>query len=312
MKRLPRPLLVLLLLLAGAIVLGAALLYMESTAPAFEPLPEIVADVLPDSASDPVLVGAGDIALCNSEGDEATAALLDGISGTVFTVGDNAYSRGTAAQFRDCYGPSWGRHRARTRPSPGNHEYYSIGARPYYGYFGALAGPSSKGYYSYDVGEWHVVALNSNIGVGHGSEQEQWLRADLAASDADCTLVYWHHPLFSSGPHGDQVKMRDIWRVLYEHKVEVVVNGHDHHYERFAPQTPDGQPDPETGIRQFIVGTGGAGLRSLRNVRPNSQVRDTNTWGVLKLTLQAQSYDWEFVPVEGKTFRDSGSGACIR
>jgi 3',5'-cyclic AMP phosphodiesterase CpdA len=259
-----------------------------------------------------VLVGAGDVAVCGSKGAEATAKLLDVISGTVFVAGDAAYGSGTARQFRDCYGPTWGRHKARTRPSPGNHEYNTKDAVPYFEYFGANAGEVGKGYYSYDLGVWHIIALNSNIPAGRGSEQMKWLRADLAANEASCTLAYWHHPLFSSGEHGNEYVMLEAWRVLYEYKADVVLNGHDHSYERFAPQTPQGKADPGRGIREFVVGTGGAHLRGFERIRPNSEVRNSDTWGVLKLTLHPAGYDWEFVPVAGKSFRDSGSAACVR
>ncbi|HKY54137.1 MAG TPA: DUF4832 domain-containing protein [Anaerolineales bacterium] len=263
-------------------------------------------------ASDPVFVGAGDISTCGSNNnDEATAKLLDGISGTVFTVGDNAYPDGTAAQFADCYGPTWGRHKNRTRPSPGNHEYHTPGASAYYDYFGAAAGEPGKGYYSYNLGDWHIISLNSEVDYGAGSAQVQWLRADLAANSAVCTLAYWHRPRFSSGQHGNSSRAQAFWNVLYEYGVDVVLNGHDHTYERFAPQNPNGQADPNRGIREFVVGTGGAGLYPIPGIQPNSEVRNNTTFGVLKLTLHATSYDWQFVPVAGQSFTDSGTGNCV-
>jgi hypothetical protein len=267
--------------------------------------------------SDPVFVGAGDIASCWLEtfpwfsGADETASLLDDIEGVVFTTGDNAYEDGTAREFRNCYEPTWGRHRARTRPSPGNHDYRTAEAAPYYAYFGENAGPPGRGYYSYDLGAWHIVSLNSNIAAEASSEQERWLRADLAAHPSRCTLAYWHHPVFSSGNHGNRKRMRALWSVLYEFGVDIVVNGHDHHYERFAPQTPDGALDLKRGIRQFIVGTGGTDLYNLRTLRANSEVQNSTTWGVLKLTLRAASYDWEFIPVAGKTFHDRGTASCV-
>ena len=265
-------------------------------------------------AAGAVMVGAGDIAKCSVPGDEATARLLDGIPGTVFTTGDNVYESGTAAQFRDCYGPSWGRHKARTKPSPGNHEYYAAGASGYYNYFGAAAGSPSKGYYSYDRGDWHVVSLNSSCekvgGCGATSPMVSWLKKDLAADPNRCTLAYFHHPLFSSGKHGNQTKMRPAWEALYAANADVVVNGHDHHYERFAPQRPGGALDRERGIREFVVGTGGASHSRLGTVKPNRRVRNASTYGVLKLTLNADSYSWKFVPVAGKTFTDSGTASC--
>ena len=262
---------------------------------------------------DPVLVGAGDIASCYSDGDEATAALLDAIPGTVFTAGDNAYQAGSAADFGGCYEPSWGRHKARTRPSPGNHDYATDGAYGYYSYFGDLAGPAGRGYYSYDLGAWHIIALNSNcwaVSCDAGSEQEQWLRADLAAHPAACTLAYWHHPRFSSGLHGGDSTLQPFWQALYDYGTDIVISGHDHDYERFAPQAPDGRADPNNGIREFIVGTGGASHYGFGSVASNSEVRDSSTFGVLKLTLHPTSYDWQFVPVAGEAFTDSGSEAC--
>ena len=257
-----------------------------------------------------VLVGAGDIARCSSEHDEATADLLDDIEGTVFTTGDNAYSDGTPEEFAECYHPSWGRHKARTRPSAGNHDYHTPGAAGYYGYFGAASGDPDEGYYSYDLGSWHVVVLNSNIDMDEDSDQISWLVGNLAASTAMCTVAYWHHPRFSSGRHGNDGRIGPIWDVLYAAGVEVVVNGHAHSYERFAPQTPDAVADPDTGIREFVVGTGGTHLRPIEEVQPNSEVRNDTAHGVLKLTLRTGSYDWEFVPIAGQTFTDSGSGAC--
>jgi 3',5'-cyclic AMP phosphodiesterase CpdA len=265
----------------------------------------------------PVLVGAGDIAECwfelfnGTRGAEATATLLDRIEGTVFTVGDHAYRKGTTEEFQTCYTPTWGRHKARTRPTPGNHDYNTNNAVPYYAYFGANAGEASKGYYSYDLGTWHIVALNSNLTANAAAGQEQWLREDLAAHKTLCTLAYWHHPVFSSGEHGNGHRMRAIWPVLYAFGVDVVINGHDHDYERFAPQTPDGVSDPTRGIREFVVGTGGAHLRRFKTIQPNSEVRDTATWGVLKLILHPASYEWEFIPVAGGTFRDGGNAPCV-
>ncbi len=239
-----------------------------------------------------------------------TATLLDGIPGTVFTAGDNAYPSGTTANFADCYEPTWGRHKARTRPAPGNHDYRTSGAAAYFAYFGDNAGPAGRGYYSYDLGGWHVVSLNSEISSRSGSAQERWLRADLAANTKQCTLAYWHKALFSSGRHGSRSGTRTLWAVLYEFNAEVVVVGHDHNYERFAPQTADGVADPARGIREFVVGTGGTGLRSMDTPITNSEVQNSNTHGVLKLTLVADGYTWDFVPVAGKTFTDSGSGTC--
>ena len=257
-----------------------------------------------------VLVGAGDIAGCWYDDDEATAKLLDSIPAVVFTAGDNAYESGTPNQYRDCYAPTWGRHKARTRPSPGNHEYETAGATGYYHYFGALAGDSGVGYYSYDLAGWHIIALNSNVAMTAGSAEETWLRADLAAHPARCTLAYWHHPRFSSGEHGSSTAPEPLWQALYDANADVVINGHDHTYERFAPQNPSGALDSTRGIREFVVGMGGAGFYDFPQIRDNSEVRNNTTHGVIKVTLRPNGYDWDFVPVAGGAFRDSGSGRC--
>jgi len=270
----------------------------------------------PPPSDDPVIVGAGDIASCSSSGDEATANLLDNIAGTVITLGDNAYTNGTATEYTNCYGPSWGRHLSRTRPSPGNHEYNTLNATGYFGYFGSAAGDPSKGYYSYDLGAWHIIVLNSNsscttISCAAGSPQDTWLRADLAAHTNVCTLAYWHHPRFNSGAsHGNNTAVANFWDALYQYGADVILNGHEHVYERFAPQTPAAVADPTNGIRQFTVGTGGASHYTFGTIQPNSEVRDGTAYGVLKLTLHATSYDWQFVPAAGATFTDSGTGSC--
>ncbi len=259
---------------------------------------------------DGVLVGAGDIALCSALAPaEATATLLDTIEGSVFTAGDNVQAVGADEEFRNCFDPTWGRHRDRTHPAPGNHDYMAAGAAPYYAYFGSAAGTPDVGYYSYNIATWHVVVLNNYVDIGSGSLQLAWLARDLERSTAPCTIAYWHEPLFSSAQNGPNPGMTDLWRVLHTHGVDVVMNGHDHVYERFAPQDPDGHADPLRGIRQFIVGTGGAPLYGFVRVSANSEIR-ARAHGVLKLTLRTGMYNWEFVPVAGETFRDFGSGAC--
>ena len=269
-----------------------------------------------------VLVGAGDIASCTNQNDEATAELLDGVAGTVFTTGDNVYDFGTAAEFNNCYEPNWGRHKARTQPVPGNHDYADgkSEAEGYFDYFGSAAGEEGKGYYSYELGDWHLIALNSACEKGMEeceyrsslrATMVEWLKEDLATNSRKCTLAYWHHPLFSSGAHGNNANMKPIWEALYEANVDVVVNGHDHVYERFAPQDPNGVADLAKGIREFVVGTGGReALRHFNEIMPSSEVRNADTYGVLKLTLHPTSYDWEFVPVPDGTFADSGSDNC--
>jgi acid phosphatase type 7 len=266
----------------------------------------------PPGGGDPVLVGAGDVSDCGDARDEETARLLDQIPGTVVVPGDVVYESGTASEFANCYDPTWGRHRDRTHPAIGNHEYRTSGGGPYWDYFGSLAGPRGKGWYSYDRGNWHIVVLNSNctiVGCGPGSEQLTWLRNDLAANAGKHVLAYWHHPRYSSGPHGgDPSSSLAFYEELYRAGAELLLVGHDHHYERFAPMDPWGGRDTAYGIRQFVVGTGGRFMYNRATTAPNSEVFST-THGVLKLTLHASSYSWEFVPIEGQTFTDSGTGS---
>ena len=260
------------------------------------------------------LVGAGDIARCGYTGDENTAKLVASIPGTVFNLGDNAYKEGTLSQFRRCYDPSWGRFKARTKPSVGNHEYRTRGAAGYFDYFGTAAGARGKGYYSYDRGAWHIVVLNSECDHLRGgckltSPMLTWLRNDLASNPSRCTLAYFHKPLFSSGYSRGTPEVRPLWRVLYNHHADVIVNAHDHVYERFARQTPKGVKS-ERGIREFVVGTGGTELGGFNYTERHSQVRNANTRGVLKLRLAPSSYGWRFVHVAGKRFTDYGSTRC--
>lgn len=249
-------------------------------------------------------VGAGDIGWCGLEGAALTATLLDGIPGTVFTTGDNAYFQGSSQNFSQCYDPFWGRHKGRTRPTPGNHDYETPGAAGYFGYFGVAE------YYSYRHGAWHIFSLDSEISAFPGSPQHAWLREELAANPTRCALAYFHTPVFGSGSNGGNPHMQAIWSLLQEAGVDVILNGHNHSYERFAPQDENGRPDAVRGIRQFVVGTGGAELTGFPSVRANSEVRISNTWGVLKLTLHPERYDWQFVPVAGRSSSDAGSGAC--
>src|SRR5919108_2313221 len=259
-----------------------------------------------------VLAGAGNIARCDGTGDEVTASVLDGIGGIVFTLGDNAFPAGTATDFTSCYENSWGRHRTRTRPAVGDVDYGTTGATGYYNYFGASAGEAGKGYYSYDAGSWRVIVLNSAIDKSVGSSQETWLRAELSANPRPCILAYWHHPLFWSGTTSHvREAIRPLWNALYEAGADLVLNGHNRNYERFARQRPDGTADPARGIRQFIIGTGGYDLGSAFGTpRTNSEVRSRAAFGVLKLSLGSDAYAWEFVPQPGSSFRDSGSERC--
>jgi acid phosphatase type 7 len=262
-----------------------------------------------------VMLAAGDIADCtNLAGAEATAKILDENEGVVAALGDLAYPDGTEENFK-CYDQTWGRVKSRTRPSPGNHEFHSQGATFYFKYFGKVAGDPEDGFYSYDLGAWHIISLNSECaeigGCNEGSREEKWLRADLAAHPATCTLAYFHKPLFSSGgAHGDAPEIRPLYQALYDANADVILSGHDHDYERFAPQDPSGKLDRARGIREFVVGTGGKNHRPFGAPEATSEIRDTTTFGVLKLTLRPTGYDWKFIPEAGKSFTDSGSDNC--
>jgi acid phosphatase type 7 len=257
------------------------------------------------SSGSVVLVGAGDITNCSRNQDEQTAQLLDNIPGTVFTAGDNAYVDGTYTEYINCYDPTWGRHKSRTKPSPGNHEYLTSGAAGYFQYFNNI--PS---YYAYDLGAWRIYSLNSEISASSTSAQATWLQDDLANNPRQCVLAYWHKPRWSSGTnHGDNTGMQAIWQILYNAGAELVLNGHEHHYERFSEMNASGSAVSE-GLREIVVGTGGAALYPFGSPVAASQVRNNTTYGVLKLTLRSTGYDWQFVPIAGSTFTDSGSDTC--
>ena len=257
------------------------------------------------SSDDIILVGAGDISECDNDNDELTAQLLDAIPGTVFTVGDNAYNNGTIEEYNDCYGPTWGRHKDRTKPSPGNHEYLTEEAAGYFEYFANI--PS---YYAYDLGAWRIYSLNSEISVSATSAQITWLQDDLANNPRQCVLAYWHQPRWSSGSHhGSDEDYQTLWQILYEAGAELVINGHEHNYERFAEMNAEGAVT-SPGLREIVVGTGGRNLYDFNSPLPASEVRNDSTYGVLRLTLRADGYNWEFVPIAGSTFTDSGSTNC--
>ena len=253
----------------------------------------------------PVLVGAGDIAFCSNLNDELTAQLLESIPGTVFTLGDNAYTSGTSAEYTNCYDPTWGTQKSRTKPVPGNHEYNTSGAAGYFGYFENI-----EPYYAYDLGTWRIYALNSEIDVSATSAQVRWLESDLADNPGQCVLAYWHQPRWSSGKsHGSNASLQAVWETLYDAGAELVLNGHEHVYERFAQMDASGSIARQ-GLREIVVGTGGAGLYEFGQILPTSEVRSSSAHGVLKLTLKPTGYDWQFIPVLGKTFTDSGTDTC--
>jgi len=254
------------------------------------------------------MLGAGDIGMCGRPEVEQTARLVAGLEGDVILAGDIAYPQGTAANFRDCFDPSWGQFRSRWHPVPGNHEYESAGAAPYFAYFGAAAGPAGLGYYSFAAGDWLILMLNSNIAATRGSPQWEFVRAALEGQRTPCAMAVWHHPLFSSGPNGNNTFMRDMWALLEASRVEVVFSGHDHLYERFARQTADGLPDPVNGIRQITAGTGGAELYSFVRAAQNSEERITKS-GVVRFTLRPAQVDWEFLGIDGSV-SDRGLDTC--
>ena len=278
--------------------------------------PDPVGSAASPAAGSPALIGAGDICVTGSLADaQATAALVAARpNDIVFTAGDNSNETGSATQYGGCVAKSWGVFKDRIHPVPGNHDYMTSGATPYFSYFGTAAGPAGLGYYSYDLGnDWHIIALNAMCsevgGCGAGSPEETFLRTDLAANAGKHFVAIWHIPTFSSGSsHGNDSAYAAWWQDLYAAHAEIVVNGHDHDYERFALQSPSGQADPD-GIREFVVGTGGAGERGFGTIRANSKVRNSSAFGVLELTLGARSYSWLFIPVAGATFSDSGTQA---
>ncbi len=255
-----------------------------------------------------VVLGAGDIGMCNQPSVALTARLVAGLEGRLLLAGDIAYMHGTAANFRDCFNPEWGGFRSRWHPVPSNHEYETPGAGPYFDYFGAAAGGDRLGYYSFMAGDWLMLMLNSNIPAGRGSAQWEFVRAELETQRSPCTMAVWHHPLFTSGPNGPNAHMRDMWSLLETAKAEVILNGHDHLYERFARQTADGRPDPVGGIRQFTAGTGGAELYSFVRAAPNSEAR-LMEFGVVRLTLRPAQVNWEFMTLNGAAV-DTGLDTC--
>jgi len=269
----------------------------------------------PDDGAE-TLLAAGDIAQCGRSGyagtgAEATARLIDSLPGTVLALGDLAYPNGTEREFRECYEPTWGRFKDRTRPTTGNHDHNTPGAAPYYAYWGERAGAAGEGFYSFELGAWHIVALNSYTRDGPLKlKQERWLAADLEQHPTRCALAFFHHPRFSSGGHGSDPRQDPLFRILHSHGVDVVLGGHDHDYERFAPLDPDGRRDMQRGIRQFVVGTGGAALTPFLWIRPYSEVRINGVHGILRMTLWADRYRWEFLSASGAKLLDTGTSEC--
>lgn len=278
------------------------------------PTPSPTATPSPTPIPDAVLVGAGDIAGCDWDSDEATAALLDDLDGTIFTAGDNVYPEGRPSTFADCFDPTWGRHLERIRPAPGNHDWRSGSLDAYLDYFGpAAVNDDGDPWYAYDLGAWRIIVLDSDCddvgGCDADSPQGRWLADELATTSARCTLAIWHHPRYSSGFHGDDRDVQPFWEALYEAGADVVVTGHDHDYERFAPLDANGDEDRERGLRQFVVGTGGVTLREFEEPKPHSELRLTVTHGVIEFTLKDGSYAWRWIPIDGDV-TDAGTASC--
>jgi len=309
----------LLLVVVGAfaIILGP----VAGTLGSGEPLVVMAAgDIACDPADPNFHGGFGTDSQCRQG---LTASLVDPHAAAILLLGDDQYECGGLAAYKASFQPAWGRFRPLIRPAPGNHEYetYPNGtdcsaggaARGYFDFFGAAAHQDTAGHYSFDLGAWHIIALDSQCpavgGCRRGSPEETWLRADLAATKEPCILAYWHHPRWSSGRHGDEGQTAAFWDDLYAYHADIVLNGHDHDYERFAPQSPGGVPDPN-GIREFVVGTGGRSHDGPGTLAANSEIRNFDTFGVLKLTLRGNGEDWSFIPEPGATFSDSGSGSC--
>jgi acid phosphatase type 7 len=265
-------------------------------------------EVIADAKAPAILLAVGDIAGCPERyQDEVTAELVSELPGTIALLGDVVYQNGTNFEFKNCFDPSWGRVLDRSRPSPGNHEYRTDQAAAYYKYFGTRAGPSGKGYYTYKLGTWRIYSLNSERNI---PEQTAWLEAHLAANPSKCILAYWHKPLYTGGRNPNDSTVRPLFDVLNKAGAEVVLNGHNHHYERFAPQDAYGNFMPKGGTREFVVGTGGSQLEQFVTVQPNSLVRYVEGWGVLRMTLSPGSYGWKFLPVLGAAEADTGSANC--
>lgn len=282
-----------------------------TSAPHVSNAPNAPNPAITGTAADVTIIAAGDIAGCDWRGDERTARLVEQIPGTVLTLGDLVYENGTVSEFQRCYEPSWGRLKARTRPSPGNHEYHTPNAQGYFNYFGDAAGPGRRGYYSFDLGEWHIISLNSNIAMHGGSEQERWLRADLQATGARCVLAFWHHPRFTSGRRSASREVTPLWEALEQHRADVVLQAHHHAYERFGRRRANGNRDDAQGIRSFVVGTGGAALSPFgKETARGSEVRYNKSQGVLKVRLLPDEYAWEFVTTSDGV-RDRGKDRCV-
>lgn len=304
----------------GRLSNGARLLISAAAVLLLLPVPVSAAGLRPTIEGGVTLVGAGDIAVCDTiTSDSRTAQLVADIlladtTAIAFTLGDNVYPDGSSSWFWSCYEPTWGAFKSRTRPVPGNHDYYNNPkGEGYFAYFGANAGPTGRGWYRYDAGTWRVYSLTSECIRGSRCyyRQYRWLRADLVNNPHQCVLAMWHQPRWSTGAHGSSRRMAPVFKLLYRHGAEIVLSGHDHNYERFAPTDPYGAADPAHGLRQWVVGTGGAPIRPIDTpVLPITESRDSTAHGVLRLDLYADGYDWQFLTTSGNPFTDTGSATC--
>ncbi|MFZ6656705.1 metallophosphoesterase family protein [Undibacterium sp. TJN19] len=284
------------------------------------PAPKTGIKKTPQKAGSVTIYAAGDIADCRKKApaDSMAAATAELIAAglekdstaRVITLGDNTYPVGKPEEFTRCYEPTWGRFKDKTLPSPGNHDYGMPKGLGYYNYFGDLAGPERRGYYALQLGKWQIISLNSNLDKVQMQVQLNWLKEELSSNKKNCTLAFWHHPAYSSGGHGNNDIMQEAWKMLAETKADIVLSGHDHDYERFAPLDANGDRDDKNGMRSFVVGTGGAKLTPMFLPKGATEIRDNSTNGVLKLSLQDKSYEWEFLPVPGQNFTDKGKGIC--
>lgn len=307
MKQAPAPILIMSLSLV--LFLSVASLSWQSYIS--RPTPQSAQRTPSQAAHDPVLFAGGDISSCGNTFDDETAALAGSESAAIALLGDTVYPHGSIEDFRDCFQPSWGQLKDRIRPAVGNHEYETGNAEAYFSYFGAAAGEPGQGYYSYDLGKWHVIVLNSNcteVSCSADSPQMEWLAADLSEHTNLCTIAYYHHPRWSSGLHGSDTKVQGIWETLSDAKVDVVLSAHDHGYERFAPLDRIGEP-ALNGTREFVVGTGGRSLYAFRQIETGSELRLAKYYGLLRLELHRDGYSWKFLSTEGQA-RDQGFDRC--
>jgi alkaline phosphatase len=300
---------------AGCTPMGSPTASGPDASPSLGPTSAVASAGTPGTAGDEVLIAVGDVGRCDATGDDLTGALAASLPGTVAILGDTAYESGSAAELEQCFGGSWGVVEDRIRyAAMGNHDVKTDDGAPLKAYLGDAVSRDGRTWFSDDLGAWHVVVLDSNCGFlqaacGSESNQVRWLREDLAASGASCTIALWHHPRFSSGYHGNSGSVGAFWDALHDAGAELVLNGHEHDYERFEPQDPDGIADPSGGITEIVAGTGGGDLKPFERKAPNSLVRIADAYGVLELTLRTSGWSYRFLATDGRVL-DQGDGTC--